>query len=329
MIEKILVTGGDGLLGSHVVRKALKDGYEVRAFIQHGRHVDVLEGLPIEKYIGDLLNKDDIAAALKGCQAVIHTAATTAVYPARAEWIWKINYGVVVDLAQAVKAAGIERFVHISSACTFGYDSLENPGDETSPYIGSKFHLDYMDSKKEAQDHLLEEYKTHNLPVIILNPTYLIGEYDTTPGSGKMVIAAAKRQVPGFASGGKCVVYVGDVAQAAVNALQMGRLGECYITGGKNISYRDFFALVAQTAGTKKLKLELPTPLVVLTGFMMEQIAKLTGKPPRLTSIMGRMSGDGHYYSSQKAIRELALPQTPPKIAIQKAVNYFREIGYL
>ena len=329
MKNRLLVTGGDGFLGSHVVREALKDGYTVRAFIQPGRNLDVLDGLPVERFEGDLLDKDDIKSALQDCQMLIHTAGTTAVFPSQASWIWEINYHAVVDLAQAAREAGITRFVHISSACTFGYGSKESPGDEDSPYLGAKFHLDYMDSKRKAQEYLLDEYKHNELPVIIINPTYMIGEYDTKPGSGQMVIAAAKHQVPGFTEGGKCVVYVGDVARAAVNALKMGRAGECYITGGQNLSYQEFFALITHIAGTRDLAIKIPRQLAVLSGFLLEQAAKLSGKPPRLTAVMARMSSDGHYYTSSKALRELALPQTTPEVAIQKAIEYFRKIGYL
>ncbi len=311
------------------MRAALEDGYFVRAFIQRGRQLNVLDGLPIERFEGDLLEMQDIQRALQGCQMVIHTAGTTAIYPSRADWIWKINHGAVVDLAKAVRAVGITRFIHISSACTFGYGSKQKPGDENSPYLGAKFHLDYMDSKWQAQDYLLKEHAKNDLPVIIINPTYMIGEYDTKPGSGQMVISVAKRQVPGYTAGGKCVVYVGDVARAAVNALKMGRPGQCYITGGQNLSYQEFFSLIAQASGARALTTKLPRWLAVTSGFVMEYLAKLTGKPPRLTGVMARMSSDGHYYSSAKAIKELALPQTSPDVAIRRAVAYFRQIGYL
>jgi dihydroflavonol-4-reductase len=186
-----------------------------------------------------------------------------------------------------------------------------------------------MDSKRKAQEYLLEQYQRVGLPVIIINPTYMIGEYDTKPGSGQMILSVVKRQVPGFAEGGKCVVYVGDVARAAVNALKMGKIGECYITGGQNLSYQEFFALITSAAGMRDLTFKIPRQLAIFSGFCLEQFAKVSGKAPRLTAVMARMSSDGHYYTSSKALRELALPQTAPEVAIRNAVEYFRKIGYL
>ena len=329
MKAKVLVTGADGFLGSHVVRRALDEGYMVRAFIQSGRQVDVLDGLPVERFEGDLLKYEDIKSALDGCDVVIHTAASTAVWPSRANGIWKINYDAVVDLAEAVIKQNIKRFVYIGSASSFGYGSMEEPGDENSPFLGSKFGLDYLDSKKKAQDHLLNEYKEHALPVIILNPTFMIGEYDTAPGSGKMVLAVGKQQLPGYTAGGKCVVYVGDVAQAAVNAIQKGNFGECYIAGGENLPYKDFYAIISGMTSARELKMKIPTPLTILLGYGMELLSKITKKAPLFSACVARLSNDGHYYRSDKAIRDLDMPQTSAKDAIQKAVNYFSEIGYL
>jgi dihydroflavonol-4-reductase len=326
---KVLVTGADGFLGSHVVRRALEQGYAVRAFIQTGRQVNVLNGLPIERFEGDLLKRDDIKHALSGCDVVIHTAASTAVWPSRAEGVWKINYDAVVDLAEEVIKQNIKRFVYIGSASSFGYGSMDEPGDEDSVFLGGKFGLDYLDSKKKAQDYLLKKNKENDLPVIILNPTYMIGEYDTTPGSGKMILAVGKQQLPGYSAGGKCVVYVGDVAQAAVNAIHKGNLGECYITGGGNLPYKEFYAIVSQMTGARELRLKIPTPLIVLLGYYMELLSKITKKAPFFSACVARLSKDGHYYRSDKAIRVLDMPQTSARDAIQTAVDYFFEIGYL
>ena len=329
MKAKVLITGADGFLGSHVVRRALEQGYAVRAFIQTGRQVDVLDGLPIEKFEGDLLKCEDIKHALEGCDVVIHTAASTAVWPSRAEWIWKINYDAVVELAGEITAQQIKRFIYIGSASSFGYGSKEEPGDEHSPFLGGKFGLDYLDSKKKAQDYLLKENRENNLPVVIVNPTYMIGEYDSAPGSGKMVIAVGREQLPGFTAGGKCVVYVGDVAQAAVSAIHKGSIGECYIAGGENLSYQEFYALVSEMTGARALRLRIPTPLIVLVGYCMELLSKITKKAPLFSGRVARLSKDRHYYRSDKAIRVFDMPQTSARIAIQKAVDYFYKIGYL
>jgi dihydroflavonol-4-reductase len=329
MNKTVLVTGADGLLGSHVVRRTLESGYQVRAFIQANRNTGSLDGLDVEYFRGDLTNHPDIQQSIEGCDYLIHTAGSTSVWPDRSPASWKINYDVVIDLANAARENELERFIHIGSASSFGYGTKQNPGDEDSPFKGHKFQLDYLDSKKAAQDYLLDQYTKTGLPVIILAPTFMIGEYDSTPGSGKMIIAVVQHQVPGYTKGGRSVVYAGDVAQAAVNALTMGRLGECYITGGENLTYKEFFGKITDQANVPPIKICLPTRLTCLFGSLLEILSKFTGKPPMLSRTMAAISGDTNFYQSRKAIDELNMPQTPINEAIEKSIEYFRQINYL
>lgn len=329
MIKKVLVTGADGLLGSHVVRRALAEGYQVRTMLQPNHHTGTLDGLPIERVEGDITHPADLESALLGTQAVIHTAGSTALYPNRSPQMWQVNVDAVMSLADLVRKHSLERLVHIGSASSFGYGSFTHPGDETSPYLGTRFHLDYLDTKKAAQDQLLDLFREQGLPVIILAPTFLVGDYDHAPGSGKMILAVSRRSLPFYTPGGKCVVYAGDVAQAAVNALKLGRLGECYITGGANMSYRDLMTLIAQLACVPPPHLQLPTPLAIAGGWLATRSAGLTGKPPALTATMARMAADTHYYRSDKATAELQLPHTPPQIAVRRALDYYKTIGWL
>lgn len=78
---KILVTGADGLLGSNLVRELLSRGHQIRAFVQPGRQQATLEGLSIDKFAGNLLNAEEVIKSAEGCDAIIHCAASTAVWP--------------------------------------------------------------------------------------------------------------------------------------------------------------------------------------------------------------------------------------------------------
>jgi dihydroflavonol-4-reductase len=329
MHERVLITGADGLLGSHVVRRALAQGYRVRAFLQPDRNTGTLDGLEIERLTGDLTNPADIEKAIDGCDYLIHTAASTSVWPSRSRQTWKINYDAVVNLAALVQKYKIKRFVNIGSGSSFGFGSKKSPGGEESPFLGAKYQLDYIDSKQAAQDYLLECHQRTGLPVIIVAPTYLIGEYDTKPSSGKMVIAVCRHMLPVISAGGRCIAYAGDVAQAVVNALTMGRPGECYIAGGENLSYREFFGLIAERAHTTAPRIVLPTPVIVGYAALLEMAARINQNEPMLTIPMAKISGDGHYYRSDKAIRELGLPQTGTGKAIERTIEYFKTIGYL
>ena len=251
---KVLLTGADGFLGSHILRCLLNQNFTVKAFLQNDRDHFTIKGLNYELFYGDILNIADIETAIKDCDVVIHTVAITDVWPNRNKVSWEINYNAVKNLCEAVKKFNIKKFIHIGTANSFGYGSKEWPGTESSAYNFGKYGLDYMDSKKAAQDYLLKEHKDNGLPVVVINPTFMVGEYDSKPGSGEMVLAIMNQRVPSYASGGRCVAYVGDVAIAAVNAISKGEPGECYIAGGENLCYKDFFKMIAEYAGLGLLK---------------------------------------------------------------------------
>ncbi|MFA5290571.1 MAG: NAD-dependent epimerase/dehydratase family protein [Candidatus Izemoplasmatales bacterium] len=327
---KVLVTGANGFLGSHIVRELLAKGYEVRAFILPHTSQDSLKGLVYEVYEGNLLEREDISKALDACDYVIHTAAITDVWPSKNQLSWQINYEVVKNLVGEIKKKPIRKMIHVGTANSFGFGSIDHPGNETCAYNGGKYGLDYMDSKKAAQDYLLSEAKRDTpFPVVIMNPTFMIGENDTKPGPGEMIISVMEGKVPGYAAGGRCFAAVKDVAQACVKAIEKGEIGECYITGGVNLCYRDFFRLIAKVANIRPPKLKIPTWLAILFASLMEWTAKLQKKKPKLTKTMAKISGDGHYYSSEKARRDLGYQESDLEIALREAVSWYRSHGYV
>lgn len=326
---KVLVTGANGFLGSHIVRVLLEKEYEVKAFIMKGTTENTLQGLTYEVFYGNLLNSEDISSAIQNCDYIIHTAAITDMWPSKNEFSWKLNFEVVKEIAKAVKMNQIQKFIHVGTANSFGYGSKEYPGNEKSEFNSGVYGLDYIDSKKAAQDFLLQKHSENKLPVVIINPTFMIGEYDAKPGPGEMILPVITGKVPGFAAGGRCFAYVKDVAYGCVNAITKGKIGECYITGGQNMNYKEFFGLISDIAAVKKLKMKIPTFVAVFFAALVEIFAKIGKKKPMLTRTMAKIAGDGHYYSSSKAIRELELPQTDIKIALERAIEWYKLNGYI
>jgi dihydroflavonol-4-reductase len=134
-----------------------------------------------------------------------------------------------------------------------------------------------------------------------------------------MLIAIKERKTPGYARGGRNFVYVKDVAAAVANALAMGQIGECYILGNENLSYKEIFTKMADGTGVPAPKLCIPGFAAMAFGFILEVAGRLFSFKPALTYRMAMVSCDGNYYSSEKAIRDLKLPQTPIEIAIKEA----------
>jgi dihydroflavonol-4-reductase len=323
------VTGADGMLGSSVCRELVRQGYAVRDMILPDRNLSVLSGLKIEIVEGNILDKELLQKVMRTCDFVIHAAASTSVWPSRSKMVMDVNFEGTKNIMEVAEKLNMKRMVHIGTANSFGHGSKEKPGDETMPFVFGKYGLDYIDSKYASQEMLLEKHLSDGFPIIIINPTYMIGPFDSGPSSGKMIIELLQGRIPGYTAGGKNFISSTDVAIAAVNALKLGRLGECYIAGNENLDYKEFFKKVCAVKNKKFRLIKVPGFLVLCLGFYNSVVARVINKAPKLSYTMTRMASVGQYYSSEKARQELKLPQTPIEKGIELCVDWFESNGYL
>jgi dihydroflavonol-4-reductase len=171
-------------------------------------------------------------------------------------------------------------------------------------------------------------HREQGLPATVINPTFMFGAWDSKPGAGEMLVALHRGSAPGAAPGGKNYVAARAVAAAAVNALEGGRNGECYICGGENLSYREAFDLLADVLGVPAPRITFPRILVNITGVLGSIAAAITRRPPVLSYPMARISNAECYYSSEKAKRELGLPDIPVSTAAEECRRWLDEHGY-
>jgi len=326
---KILVTGADGFVGSNLVRELLLRKHEIIAFVQYGNNPITIKDLSIEIKFGDLLDKKSINKAIAGCDALIHTAAITYVWPYRSDIQKKVNIEGTKNIMQAALENNLKKVIHVGTANSFGFGTKEKPGNEKLPYMADRYKMDYMDTKYEAHKLVLNMVRNENLPAVIVNPTFMFGPYPTPMGSAKMIESVYKGQVPGYSSGGRNYVAVKDVCIAIANALDLGKTGESYILGNENLSYKEIFSTIAEATGVKAPKLFMPDFLVKGYALILTILAKLFRFNPTVNYRMSLMSVDEHYYSPEKARNELKLPQTPIKTAIIEAFKWMRENNYL
>lgn len=329
MIEKIFVTGANGMLGSNICRELLKQGYRVKAACLPGTQSETLNDLEIEKIYGDILNYEFLEKEMKDCQSVIHVAALTTVWPRRSARIVEVNFKGTQNIADAAENLRLKRMIHIGSANSFGHGTMEHPGNEQTPFRSATYGMDYIDSKLKAQQMLLERHQNNGFPVVILNPTFMIGPFDSGPSSGQMIIGLHNGDIPAYAKGGKNFVCAKDVATAAVNALTMGRTGECYIAGNENLDFESFFRKASLVLNKPFKMVAAPQFLIFTLGAYNSVITRITGKPPKISFTMARMAGVGQYTSSAKAQKELNMPQTPIEEAIKDCVEWFKTNSYI
>ncbi len=325
----IFLTGADGILGNNLIPVLIGNCYKVKAFIQFGRSAEFTQSIGAKTVFGDILNGEEVTEAMSGCDYVIHAAANTNIWPTSDKMISKVNIDGTANVIQAVLANRIKKMIHIGTANSFGFGTKSCPGNETLPYTCAKYKLEYTDSKYEAHRMVLRAINESGLPAVIVNPTFMIGPYDFKPSSGQLIISVYKNKVPGYTKGGRNYVYVKDVAVAIVNAIEKGKIGESYILGNENLSYKEIFEKIAKATGTKPPKLLLPDFAVLGMGAILSTAGKIFNYNPGISLPVARISIDEHYYSNLKAVAELGMPQTPIDAALVEAYNWLKNAGYL
>ncbi|RYC72014.1 MULTISPECIES: NAD-dependent epimerase/dehydratase family protein [Spirosoma] len=323
-MKTVLLTGANGFLGGHLCRELLTRGYAVRAFVRPGSDLRALAGLPVDIWTGDIRDSASVRASVYGCDQIIHAGALAQVNPARSPMVVEVNvYGTAAVLAAAVQAR-VERLVFVGTANVFGFGSKKHPGDELFPYMGSRYGLDYMDSKRAATDLVLQAVRQDGLPAVLVHPTFMLGPLDYKITSNALLLALYNRQVAGIPMGGKNYVHVADVATATVNALTMGRIGHSYILGNENLSYREAFTLFAEWMQVQPPRLPVLPPMASAIGRLSDWKHRFTGQLARLNSAMTAVANDGHYFNVSKARNELNLPTTALRNAVEQALDWFR-----
>ena len=325
---KVLVTGADGLLGSNLVRELLSLNYEVRVFLHPASKSKTLDGLPIERVKGDLTSVADVEAAVNGCECVFHVAASTAMWPPRDPKITAVNVGGTTNVMDAMERCGVRRLVHVGSASSIGYGTMEAPGNEETPYKYANFGLAYFDSKLKAQKLVMQRVRDGRLDAVVVNPTFMFGPYDSGPSSGKMIVKFAAMKPPFYPPGGRCFVHAADVAKGMVSALEKGRAGECYILGNRNMTMKEIFGVIAKVVGGRAPEIGIPEPLMLAAGAAGTLFGEITKRAPEVNFEMARSSCVGAYYTAAKAVRELSLPQTPVETAVEDSWRWLVDNGY-
>ena len=326
---KVLVTGADGLLGSNVIRKLQERDFEIVLFLEKGKKSITLPKGVNHIIYGNILSEKEVISAVEGMDYVIHCAANTNVWPTRSKIIRSVNVQGVENVITACLQHDIKRLISVGTANSFASGEIQNPGNETNNYKGHVYNLDYMDSKKQGQDLILKAVKEKQLRAIVVNPTFMLGPFDSKPSSGAMVHAMAHGKIPGYSPGGKNYINVKDAAVGIVNALTLGRIGECYILGHENLTYKEMFQKIGAVINKPAPYRALPAFLVKTLGKINSFMARLFKYTPALTGELAQLSCENHYYTANKAVQELLLPQTNIEEGIRDCYNWFNSNGYI
>lgn len=324
-----LVTGATGFIGANVVRALLETGVEVRVLVRPHSDTRNLTGLPVERVYGDLCDQASLRSALRHCDTLYHVAAFYSLWTPRPQEMYTVNVQGTTHLLQAAGECGVQKVVYTSSVATVGIPEDGTPGDETRFLAPDQAIGHYKRSKILAEQAALA-FCAQGLPLVVVNPAAPIGPWDIKPTpTGQIIVDFLRRKMPAYMDTGLNLVDVRDVAQGHLLAAHHGKIGARYILGCQNMTLREILQLAAQVSGVPAPRWRVPYGLALLTGYVSEGYARVTGTAPRVPVTGVRMARHAMYFTAQKAVRDLGLPQSSVAEAMRQAVDWFREHGYV
>jgi dihydroflavonol-4-reductase len=332
---KCLVTGASGFLGANLVHELVARGHEVRALLRPGSDRRGLAGVEFEVCEGDLGDRAALSRSLDACDWCFHAAASYHLWLPDYAPMYAANVEGTRNVIEAAQAAGCARIVYTSTVGCIGlpqeHAGRVQPTDEDTPVAETQMTNHYKRSKWLGEV-VARELAAKGAPVVIVNPSAPVGPRDVKPTpTGQVILDFLRRAMPAFMDTGLNYVHVRDVAVGHILAAEKGRVGERYILGHAegNWTMKQALDVLAEITGLAAPAMRVPYGVALAAAHVDEVLSRFSGKPPRAPVAGVRMGRYKMWFSPAKAIRELGLPQTPPRQALVDAVQWFMANGYV
>ena len=324
---KCFVTGATGFIGNNLVNKLISKGYEVNVLVRSTKAKKLFKNEKITVFTGDLHNTEIIDKAMKSCDVVFHMAAYANIWSKDKTLAFRTNVLGTKNILEAALKNEIKKVVFTSSAATLPPSKEKEDVDESFP-LPAIYLTDYEITKKEAEQLCIDYYKK-GLDVVVVKPPRVFGlgylnKSNSVTIMIKYYLKGTWRIIPGDGSQIGSYVFIDDIVQGHLLAMQKGTPGENYILGGNNVSYNEFFNILAKVSGKKQFMVHFPLPLMMGISKFEFFMAETFGKKPLITPPWVKRYLQNRPLSSQKSIKELTYAITPLPEAIQKTIDWLK-----
>jgi dihydroflavonol-4-reductase len=318
----VLVTGATGFIGRLLVPLLLEQGRQVRVLQRRPGAVDGPGGDPVP---GDVTDGESLARAAHGASAIFNLAGVVSHLESERAHMEAVNVTGVQNVLAAARAAGVERVVHVSSVASVGMaERQDQPLDERSPFPERARRYPYVATKRRGEEIAMAAAAAGQ-DVVVACPSFVIGAGDVNRVSTFVAEQYLRGSLRFVTAGGLSYVDVRDVADGLLRVERSGKAGERYILGTPdgNLSHQQYFDLLGEVSGKRRLTLPVPAPMLVPSARVLRALhVPLPVHPDELDS-----SRWYWYTSPARAIAELGYAPRPVREAVESTVSYLRERG--
>jgi len=333
----VLVTGGTGFIGSHLVERLLASGRKVRVLALKKpwapielENQKIIEGKGAEIVYGDLRDYESLIPAVRGVDVVFHLGAVSRPMRIPARLYYEINRDGTQNILEAAHQASVKKFIYISTVSVLGVSPDGHPLSEEE-YQPEVSH--YALSKKEGENLALRYFWQHKLPVVVVRPCLIYGPRCLVR---LIMFHYVKRGLFPLFNGGQARMefcYVKNLVEAMLLAEQNDQvLGEVFnVTDGQSYPIKKVLDTIARELGVRPPFLRIPVWLGKAAGLGMEAVSKIAGVyPPFSRTAADWMSKSQSVYDCSKAKKLLGYnPTISLSEGIKETIAWYRRKGLL
>lgn len=321
---KVFVTGGNGFIGSVVVRKLIQAGYEVRCLLRQASCTERIDGLPVDRVFGDVRDADSLRAGMAGCQATVHLAGLSSWDEIDSPALKDVVVSGTRNILDAAMAVPAHRVIFVSSVTAINGSDKPEVFNEASEFTLTDPELKYAHAKHNAETQCRDAI-SRGVPVVVVNPAEVYGPFDTSFVTAGNLIQFARSNPVFVCSGGTSVAHVDDVAEGIVAAIEKGNPGERYILGGENLTIRQLAGLCLQLAGSPRRVVTLPNRFIRF----LTKVASMFHLPlpynPRVIPYATRY----WFVDGSKAQRDLGVTFRDARSTLAPTIAWLRGAGHI
>jgi len=325
---KFFVTGATGFLGTGLVNELVARGHQIHFLSRDPLKVNYFKNKNVRFFLGDVLDIVKIEEAMTGCDYVFHLAGCVKSCAKKPDTFYEINVLGTKNVLETARKLSIKKMIITSTAGIFGPST---DGIITEIIIRNIDYFNEYEKTKSQAEEIALEYARKGQNIVIVYPTRVYGPGPMTESNWttlliKQYSEGKWRFLPGNGSKIGNYVYIDDVVQGHILAMEKGKSGEKFILGGSNTSYMDLFGTVGKIINRKYKMINVPFFLIFAYTLIWVIIGKLIGKPARLT--LGYVKKIMHNFSvsSEKAIRELGYNPTQLETGIKNTLNWLKNL---
>lgn len=330
----ILVTGGTGLAGSHLLLELTSRGKSVRALRRNSSKTDFVHHVfnayaeepekqlqMIEWVEGDVLDIFSLEDAMEGVSRVYHDAAMVSFNPADREMMHRVNVEGTANVVNAALTKGVKKLCHLSSIAALGRAKEDGITDESTDWVTSRNNSHYAISKYNGEREVWRG-TAEGLDAVVILPSIILGLADISNGSMQL-FKTIRQGLPFYTPGSNGYIAAIDIARAQVFLMESEVANEKFVLSAENLGYKEVLGMIAEGLKGRKPGIKVNEALVFTARYFFKAKSFLTGKPPIITRETARTAMRDYQYSSKKFTDISALEFTSISETIAKICSIY------